>query len=222
MTTSELDRWAVDFMKSRGGLPAFKGYRGFPANTCVSVNDEVVHGIPGDRTLVEGDIVSVDVGVKKDGYFGDGAATFPVGKISEDAQSLLEVTQLALMKGIEKAMAGNHLGDVSHAIQNCVEGMNFSVVRDLVGHGIGVQMHEDPQVPNYGSAGCGPLLVEGMVLAIEPMVTAGGWEVETLGDNWTVVTKDRSLAAHFEHTVAICGQRAEILTQPGSKALRRS
>jgi methionyl aminopeptidase len=222
ITTGELDRWALDFIKSRGGVPAFKGYRGFPANTCVSVNEEVVHGIPGERTLVEGDIVSVDVGVKKDGYFGDGAATFPVGTISEEAQNLLEVTELALMKGIEEAIAGHHLGDVSHAIQKCVEGMGFSVVRDLVGHGIGIQMHEDPQVPNYGSAGCGPLLVEGMVLAIEPMVTAGSWEVKTLSDNWTVVTKDGSLAAHFEHTVAICDRRAEMLTQPGSRALRRS
>ena len=207
-----MDRWALDFIKSRGGVAAFKGYRGFPANTCVSVNEEVVHGIPGDRALVEGDIVSIDVGVRKANYFGDGAATFAVGTISDEAQNLLEVTQLALMKGIEQAIAGCHLGDVSHAIQKCVEGMGFSVVRDLVGHGIGIQMHEDPQVPNYGTAGCGPLLVEGMVLAIEPMVTAGSWEVDTLSDNWTVVTKDRSLAAHFEHTVAICDQRAEILT----------
>jgi len=222
MRTNELDRWAVDFIRSRGGIPAFKGYRGFPANTCISVNEQVVHGIPGERELADGDIVSIDVGVKKGGYFGDGAATFPVGTISEDSQSLLEITELALMKGIETAIAGNHLGDVSHAIQACVEGKGFSVVRDLVGHGIGVQMHEDPQIPNYGTPGCGPLLVEGMVLAIEPMVTAGGWEVETLGDNWTVVTKDGSRAAHFEHTVAICDERPEILTQPGAKALRRS
>jgi methionyl aminopeptidase len=222
ITTSELDRWVVDFIKSRGAVPAFKGYRGFPANACVSVNEEVVHGIPGDRALLDGDIVSVDVGAKKNGYFGDGAATFPVGEISDEAQRLMEITELALMKGVERAVVGNHLGDVSHAIQNCVEGAGFSVVRDLVGHGIGIQMHEDPQVPNYGIVGFGPLLVEGMVLAIEPMVTAGGWEVQTLADNWTVVTKDGSLAAHFEHTVAICDEGVEILTQPGSRALRRS
>lgn len=221
LKTSELDRWAHDFIKSREGIPAFKGYRGFPANTCVSVNEEVVHGIPGGRVLVEGDIVSIDVGVKKNGYFGDGAATFPVGKTSEEAQGLVEVTQLALMKGIEKAVVGNHLGDVSHAIQECVEGFNFSVVRDLVGHGVGIQMHEDPQIPNYGNAGHGPLLVEGMVLAIEPMVNAGTWEVETLDDRWTVVTKDRSLSAHFEHTVAVCNGTVRILTQVGSTALRR-
>lgn len=222
IATSELDRWAVDFIKSRGGVPAFKGYRGYPASTCVSVNNEVVHGIPGDRTLADGDIVSIDVGVKKGGYFGDGAATFGVGDISEDAQRLLDVTELALMKGIEQAIAGHHLGDISHAIQTCAESLGFSVVRELVGHGIGLQMHEDPHVPNYGNASCGPLLVEGMVLAIEPMVTAGSWEVETLGDNWTVVTKDGSLAAHFEHTVAVCDDGAEILTQPGTRALGRS
>ncbi|UCF79509.1 MAG: type I methionyl aminopeptidase [Candidatus Eiseniibacteriota bacterium] len=222
LSTIELDRWAVDLIKARKGVPAFKDYRGFPANICVSVNEEVVHGIPGGRALVEGDIVSIDVGVLKDGYFGDGAATFPVGEISEEAQTLLEVTQLSLMKGVEKATPDNHLGDVSHSIQECVERFNLSVVRDLVGHGVGLEMHEDPQIPNYGKAGCGPLLVEGMVLAIEPMVNAGGWEVETLDDRWTVVTKDRSLSAHFEHTVAVCENGARILTQVESAAPRRS
>jgi methionyl aminopeptidase len=221
ISTAELDRWAHDFIKLRGGIPAFKGYRGFPANTCISINEEVVHGIPGSRTLSEGDIVSIDVGVLKNGYFGDGAMTFPVGNVSEEAHTLLEVTQLALMKGIEKAGVGGFLGDVSHAIQECAESFHFSVVRDLVGHGIGAQMHEEPQVPNYGAPGTGPLLVEGMVLAIEPMVNAGGWEVETLSDNWTVVTKDRSLSAHFEHTVAVLDGRAQVLTQAGSGILRR-
>jgi len=221
ISTAELDRWAHDFIKSRGGVPAFKGYRGFPANTCISVNEEVVHGIPGSRRLSEGDIVSIDVGVLKDGYFGDGATTFAVGCISETAQTLLEVTQLALMKGIEKTLAGNCLGDISSAIQECVESFKFSVVRDLVGHGIGTQMHEEPQVPNFGTPGTGPLLVDGMVLAIEPMVNMGDRDVETLSDNWTVVTKDRSLSAHFEHTVAICNGRAQVLTQAGSSILRR-
>jgi methionyl aminopeptidase len=221
MSTSELDRWARDFIKTRDATPAFKGYRGFPANTCVSVNDEVVHGIPGARRLAEGDIVSIDVGVLKNGYFGDGAVTFPVGEVSEDAQTLLEVTQLALMKGIEKAVAGGFLGDVSHAIQQCAESFHFSVVRDLVGHGIGSQMHEEPQIPNFGAPGTGPMLVEGMVLAIEPMVNAGGWEVRTLPDNWTVVTRDGSLSAHFEHTVAVTNGRAQVLTQAGSGILRR-
>jgi methionyl aminopeptidase len=221
MSTAELDRWAHDFIRSRNGIPAFKGYRGFPANTCISINEEVVHGIPGGRTLSEGDIVSIDVGVLKNGYFGDGAATFSVGSVSEQAQTLLEVTQLALMRGIEKARAGCYLGDVSHAIQECVESFHFSVVRDLVGHGIGAQMHEEPQIPNYGTPGTGPMLLEGMVLAIEPMVNMGGWEVETLSDNWTVVTKDRSLSAHFEHTVAVCDGRAQVLTQSGSSILRR-
>ncbi|KPJ60945.1 MAG: methionine aminopeptidase [Latescibacteria bacterium DG_63] len=222
LSTIELDRWAVDLIKVQKAIPAFKDYRGFPANICVSVNEEVVHGIPGGRVLVEGDIVSIDVGVLKDGYFGDGAATFPVGEISEQAQKLLEVTELSLMKGVEKATPDNHLGDVSHSIQKCVESFNLSVVRDLVGHGVGLEMHEDPQIPNYGSAGCGPLLVEGMVLAIEPMVNLGGWEVETLDDRWTVITKDRSLSAHFEHTVAICDDGARILTQVDSTASRRS
>ena len=221
MSTAELDRWAHDFIRTRDGIPAFKGYRGFPANTCISVNEEVVHGIPGTRTLSEGDIVSIDVGVLKNGYFGDGAATFPVGEVSEHAQTLLEVTQLALMKGIEKATAGSFLGDVSHAIQECAESFHFSVVRDLVGHGIGAQMHEEPQIPNFGAPGTGPVLVEGMVLAIEPMVNAGGWEVQTLSDNWTVVTKDGSLSAHFEHTVAVLNGRAQVLTQAGSGILRR-
>ncbi|MBN1504872.1 MAG: type I methionyl aminopeptidase [Candidatus Eisenbacteria bacterium] len=221
MSTGELDRWAHDFIITRGGIPAFKGYRGYPANSCISVNEEVVHGIPGPRRLSEGDIVSIDVGVLKNGYFGDGAATFPVGEVSDAAQTLMEATQLALMKGIEKVVAGGFLGDVSHAVQECAESFGFSVVRDLVGHGIGTQMHEEPQIPNFGAAGTGPMLVEGMVLAIEPMVNAGGWEVDTLSDNWTVVTRDKSLSAHFEHTVALLGGRAQVLTQAGSGILRR-
>lgn len=203
ITTAEIERLIVDHIESRGARSAFKGYRGYPAYTCISVNDQVVHGIPGDRELKEGDIVSIDIGVEKDGYFGDAARTFQVGEVTSEAERLLKVTQEALQKGTEKAREGNHLGDISNAIQTCVEDAGFSVVRDLVGHGIGRSMHEDPQIPNFGRPGQGPRLRAGMVLAIEPMVNAGDWRVKTLGDQWTVVTEDGSLSAHFENTVAI-------------------
>lgn len=212
--TAELDRIAEETIRKGGGRPAFKGYRGYPANLCVSVNEEVVHGIPGPRRLQEGDIVSLDLGVLMDGYYGDAAITVPVGKISEEAQKLIKVTEEALHKGIEKARVGNRLYDISHAIQSWVESFGFSVVRDFVGHGIGRQLHEEPQVPNFGSPNQGPRLMVGMVLAIEPMVNAGGWQVKVREDGWTVVTADGSLSAHFEHTIAITEEGPDILSLP--------
>ncbi|ACX52598.1 methionine aminopeptidase, type I [Ammonifex degensii KC4] len=214
VTTKELDSLAEEFIRRQGAKPAFKGLYGFPASICTSINEEVVHGIPGPRRLREGDIISIDVGTEVEGYHGDGAWTFPVGEISEEAARLLEVTREALYRGIEKAVAGNRLSDISYAIQTYVESHGFSVVRDFVGHGIGRRMHEEPQVPNFGPPGRGPRLEEGMTLAIEPMVNAGTCEVEVLPDNWTVVTKDRRLSAHFEHTIAVRKTRAEILTRP--------
>ena len=210
--SAELERLIVGHIEERGASSAFKGYRGYPASTCISVNDEVVHGIPGDRALEEGDIVSVDIGVAKDGYFGDAARTYPVGEISSEAKRLLDVTLEALSRGIDEARDGNRLGAVSHAVQECVESAGFSVVRDLVGHGIGKAMHEEPQIPNLGRPGSGPRLRTGMVLAIEPMVNAGDWRVRTLGDQWTVVTEDGSLSAHFENTVAITRGGPAVLT----------
>ncbi len=210
--TCDLDRAAEDFIKSHDAIPAFKGYRGFPANICTSVNSEVVHGIPGSRELEEGDIISIDVGVLKGGYYGDGAATFPVGSIDEEAERLLEVTRNALMAGVAAAKDGNHIVDISQAVQSVVEKEGFSVVTDLVGHGIGQQMHEEPQVPNFVVPGRSPLLKSGMTLAIEPMVNAGGSEVVVRGDGWTFVTKDGRLSAHFEHTVVVRDDGAEILT----------
>ena len=211
-TTLELNSAAEEFITSNGGVPSFKGYRGFPASICASVNSEVVHGIPGNLQLKEGDIISIDVGVLKDGYHGDGAATFGVGKISKGAGNLLRVTRSALLAGIGKATAGNRIVDISRAIQSVVEEAGFSVVTELVGHGIGRQMHEEPQVPNFVVPGDSPALEEGMTLAIEPMVNMGGSDVKVEKDGWTVVTKDGSLSAHFEHTVALTGNGAEILT----------
>lgn len=215
VTTELLDRIVEDFIKSMGARSAFKGFRGFPANICVSIDEEVVHGIPGKRRLSPGELVSVDVGVEKNGYYGDAAATLSAGDLPDEKKRLVLTTKEALYKGIEKAVEGNRLFDISHAIQNHVESMGYSVVRDLVGHGIGREMHEEPQVPNFGQAGCGPRLKRGMVLAIEPMVSAGGHEVRTLDDNWTVVTLDGSPAAHFEHTVAITQAGPDVLTELG-------
>jgi methionyl aminopeptidase len=212
MTTAALDRLAETFIRDHGGRPAFKGYRGFPATICPSVNDEVVHAIPGPRRLQEGDLVGVDAGVEKGGYFGDSARTFAVGKASEEAERLMQVTRDALMEGIARARGGNRVGDISHAIQAHVERHGFSVVRSLVGHGIGREMHEEPPVPNYGPPDHGPRLMIGQVLAIEPMVNAGGSDVMTKDDGWTVVTKDGSLSAHFEHTIAIGPNGPEILS----------
>ena len=212
--TIELDKLAEEFIVKKNAIPAFKGYRGYPGNICASVNNEVVHGIPGERVLKEGEIISVDVGVLKNGFYADGAWTFPVGEISNQAKKLLEVTLESLEAGISQALAGNRLGDISYAVQSIAEKNGFSVVRDLTGHGIGRHMHEDPPVPNFGSPGTGLLLKEGMIFAVEPMVNAGGYEIKTLEDNWTVVTLDGSLSAHFEHTVAITQNGAEILTLP--------
>ncbi len=211
-TTVELDRLAEKHIRKAGATPAFKGYRGFPASICASINHEVVHGIPSIQRLKEGDIVSIDVGVNYKGYFGDAAATFPVGKISKEAKKLIEVTRQSLLMGLNEAREGNRLSDISHAVQNYAEKKGFSVVRNYVGHGIGNEMHEEPQIPNFGPPGRGPKLASGMVLAIEPMVNMGTWEVETMEDNWTVVTRDGCLSAHFEHTVAIVGGVPEVFT----------
>jgi methionyl aminopeptidase len=212
ITTKELDQVAEEYILSKGGRPAFKGYRGFPATLCISINDEVVHGIPGQRPLKEGDIVSLDVGVNYIGYFGDAAITLPVGEIDPEAKRLLEVTKKALYIGIEKAKAGNRLFDISYAIQSWVESHGFSVVRDFVGHGIGKELHEEPQIPNFGTPHQGPRLEKGMVFALEPMVNEGTHEVRVLSDGWTVVTADGKRSAHFEHTIAITDDGAEILS----------
>ncbi|OUN00799.1 MAG: type I methionyl aminopeptidase [Firmicutes bacterium ZCTH02-B6] len=212
VTTGQIDAWVEEFLLRHGARPAFKGYRGYPATSCTSVNDEVVHGIPGERVLQEGDIIAVDIGAFVDGFCGDMAWTYPIGAVSELAQKLLRVTEEALYKGIEQAIVGRRLSDIGHAIQQHVEEAGFSVVRDFVGHGIGRAMHEEPQIPNYGPPGRGVRLKEGMTLAIEPMVNAGDWRVRVLEDNWTVVTADGSLSAHFEHTVAVRPGQAEILT----------
>lgn len=212
VSTGELDRAAEKFIRSQGAEPAFKGYRGFPGSICASPNSMIVHGIPGAYTLERGDILSVDIGVVKDGWVADAARTFPVGPIAPIARKLLTVTEEALMLGVEACKAGHRLGDVSHAIQTCVEGAGLSIVRTLVGHGIGRSMHEEPQVPNYGSPGTGVVLEEGMVLAIEPMVTAGRHGVRTGEDHWAIYSQDGSLAAHFEFTVAVTGAGPRILT----------
>jgi len=212
VTTQELDELADEFIRSRGGTPTFKGYRGYPASICTSPNEMVVHGIPGRFTLTEGDILSVDVGVTLDGFVADSAYTFPIGEISEEAERLLEGCQAALAAGIEQCRVGNRLSDISHAIQATTEEQGFSVVRSLVGHGVGRSMHEEPQIPNYGEPGRGPLLAEGMTFAIEPMITAGGPEVVLHDDEWSISSADDSLAAHFEHTVAITADGPRILT----------
>jgi methionyl aminopeptidase len=213
MTTGELDRAAEDYIRSHGATPSFKGYRGFPATICASVNTEVVHGIPGSRVLENGDIISIDVGVLKDGYHGDGAATFPVGEISNEAMDLLNATRDALHAGIGQAIHGNMVRDISAAVQKVVEDRGFSVVTDYTGHGIGKSMHEQPQIPNFVVNGDKTMLAGGMTLAIEPMVNTGGSEVKTKADGWTVITKDGSLSAHFEHTVVVGEGKPEILTR---------
>ncbi len=215
MTTCDLDRIAEEVIRSAGGSPAFKGYRDFPATLCVSINDEIVHGIPSERQLKEGDIVGLDLGAIVDGYYGDSAITVGVGQISQDAQKLMRVTAEALEEGIKMVRTGNRISDIGHAVQKHVEAAGFSVVRDYVGHGIGRALHEDPQVPNFGHPGSGPRIRDGMVLAIEPMVNAGGYETRVLGDRWTVVTKDGSLSAHFEHTVAATDNGPVVLTRRG-------
>jgi methionyl aminopeptidase len=212
VTTRELDEIAEEFIRSRGGVPTFKGYKGYPSATCLSPNSMVVHGIPGKTTLGNGDILSVDVGVTLDGFVADSAWTFPVGTISADAQRLLDTCKAALEAGIDKARVGNTIGDISEAVQTVTEAAGFSVIRSLVGHGVGRSMHEDPQVPNFVSAYRGPELKEGMTIAIEPMITAGAAEVYIHDDEWSISTSDASLAAHFEHTVAVTAQGPRILT----------
>ncbi len=214
VSTAELDTFAETFIRDHEGAePAFKGLYGFPATVCTSINHEVVHGIPTPyRTLAEGDIITIDVGVQLDGWFADAAVTFPVGDVDDETRRLLDATRIALDAGIHAATIGNRIGDISHAIQKHAESRGYSVVRELVGHGIGREPHEDPQVPNFGRPGRGPRLEEGLVLAIEPMVNLGVAEVETLQDRWTVVTADRKRSAHFEHTVAITAAGPRILT----------
>ena len=212
ITTGELDRLAEEFIRSQGAIPSFKGYGGFPGSLCTSVNEVVIHGIPGNRVLVEGDIISVDCGAILNGYHGDAARTFPVGCISKEAQHLINVTKESFFKGIEKAVVGNRLTDISAAIQKYAESYGYSVVRDFVGHGIGTSMHEDPQVPNYGTAGRGTKLVHGVVLAIETMINMGNYKVKIMPDGWTVVTTDGKLSAHYENTIAITNSGVEILT----------
>jgi methionyl aminopeptidase len=213
VTTADLDALAEKRIAQAGATPAFKGYHGYPATICASINEEVIHGIPsGRRVLNEGDIISIDVGASLGGYFGDSAVTLPVGPVSENAATLLRVTEEALLKAIERVRVGGRISDIGHAVQHHVEAYGFSVVREFVGHGIGQRMHEEPQIPNYGDPGRGPRLAEGMVLAIEPMVNAGKPAVKVLADGWTAVTRDSSLSAHFEHTVAVTADGPWILT----------
>lgn len=213
VTTQELDRIADEYIRERGAIPAFKGYNGFPGSICASVNEEVVHGIPGPRKLKNGDIISVDIGTLINGFYGDAAMTFPVGERAPEVAQLLKVTEESLYKGIAQAVADQRLYDISHAVQIHAEEFGYGVVRDYVGHGIGRKMHEDPQIPNYGAPGRGPRLKPGMTLAIEPMINMGTYEVKTLRDNWTVITRDGKWSAHFEHTIAITDGEPEILTR---------
>jgi methionyl aminopeptidase len=220
VTTGELDGLADEFIRSHGGVPTFKGYRGYPASICASPNDMIVHGIPGPCALADGDILSVDIGVTLDGFVGDSAYTFAVGEISEEAELLLQTGQAALAAAIEQARPGNHVGDISAAVQRTTEEAGFSVVRQLVGHGVGRSMHEEPQIPNFGQPGRGPLLAEGMTLAIEPMINVGGSDIYMAADGWSILTSDGSLSAHFEHTVAVTSEGPRILTAIEAPLLR--
>ena len=212
ISTSELDNMAENFIIDKGGRPAFKGYMGFPATLCISIDDEIVHGIPNGKVLKEGQIVSIDCGVEKSGYYGDSARTFAVGKVTSEKEDLMKVTKDSLMKGIEVAIEGNYVSDIGHAVQSYVESHGYSVVRDLVGHGIGTELHEEPQVPNYGMPKRGHRLQAGMCIAIEPMINAGTKEIITDSDGWTVRTRDGKPSAHFEHTIAITKNGARILS----------
>jgi methionyl aminopeptidase len=216
ITTKELDVIAEQFILKQGAIPSFKGYNGFRGSICASVNDELVHGIPGDRVLKNGDIISIDIGAKYNGYHGDSAWTYPVGEVEEETKRLLEVTEQSLFLGLTEAKPGERLSNISHAIQTYVEANGFSIVREYVGHGVGQDLHEDPQIPHYGPPNKGPRLKPGMVLAIEPMVNAGSQYVKTLADDWTVVTVDGRMCAHFEHTIAITETGYEILTKLSS------
>ncbi len=218
VSTLDLDAAAEKLVRAAGAEPAFKGYRGYPATLCASVNDQVIHGIPSKRPLADGDIISLDMGVKMNGFFGDSAVTVPVGRVSDEATRLLRVTEEALEKGIEQVRLGGRVSDIGHAIQAHVEAHGFSVVREFVGHGIGASLHEEPQIANYGDPGRGPRLAEGMTLAIEPMVNVGKPAVRMLADGWTAVTKDGSLSAHFEHTVAVTKNGPLVLTRVAARA----
>ena len=222
VTTGELDQLAEEFIRSRGGVPTFLGYRGFPASLCLSPNDMVVHGIPGPYRLEDGDILSVDVGVTLDGFVADAAYTHAVGEVSEEAKRLLEVGQEALAAAVAQARPGNRLSDISHAVQSVTEAAGYSVIRSLVGHGVGRSMHEDPQIPNFGEPGHGPLLQPGMTLAIEPMINAGGPDVYLHDDHWSISTEDGSLSCHFEHTVAVTESGPRILTQANREPVRQA
>jgi len=213
ISTFDIDALAEKLILAQGALPAFKGYRGYPATACISINEEIVHGIPSSRILKEGDIVGLDLGVNYKGYFSDAALTIPIGRISPKVKKLIDVARASLFEGIKEAIIGNHLSDISARIQGYVENNGFSVVRQFVGHGIGVNLHEDPEIPNFGEPNQGPILKEGMCLAIEPMVNMGTWEAEVLDNGWTAVTKDGLPSAHFEHTVAITKKGPEILTK---------
>jgi methionyl aminopeptidase len=210
--TKELDEWAETRAREMGAIPAFKGYRDYPASLCTSINEEIVHGIPSSRSLREGNILSLDFGVLYEGYYGDAAATFPVGKITPQAKKLIQTAKEAFYKGLEQIKVGNRISDISHAIQSYVESQGFSVIRSFVGHGIGLSLHEEPQIPNFGLPGRGLKIKPGMVFALEPMIAMGDWNVEILDDNWTAITKDRSLSAHYEHTVAVTQEGAQILS----------
>lgn len=212
VTTAEIDKVAEQFIRDNGGKPAFKGYRGFPATLCVSVNAQVVHGIPGNYVIKDGDVVSVDCGVLHSGYYGDSAFTFPAGQVSAEAMKLLRVTKESLYKGIEKAIAGNRIGDISEAVQSHAEAHGYGVVRELVGHGVGKHLHESPEVPNYGKKGAGPKLSEGLVIAIEPMINMGKRNVRQERDGWTITASDGKPSAHFEHTIAVKEGKADILS----------
>lgn len=212
LRTKEMDEWAEAKTREMGALPAFKGYRDYPASLCTSINEEIVHGIPSSRSLRDGDIISLDFGVLYEGYYGDAAATFPVGKITPKAKKLIQTAEEAFYKGLDQIKVGNRMSDISHAIQSHVESQAFSVIRSFVGHGIGLSLHEEPQIPNFGLPGRGLKIKPGMVFALEPMIAMGDWNVEILDDNWTAITRDRSLSAHYEHTVAVNPKGAEILS----------
>jgi methionyl aminopeptidase len=219
IATKDLDAFAEKKAREMGGIPAFKGYRGYPSSLCTSINEEIIHGIPSSRKLRDGDILSLDFGVIYDGYYGDAAVTYPVGEASPEATRLIDAAEKAFFKGYEKVREGYRISDISHAIQNSVETQGFSVIRAFVGHGIGISLHEEPQIPNFGVPGRGPKMQRGLVLAIEPMIAAGDWKVEIKEDNWTAITQDGSLSAHYEHTVALTQQGAEILSQAEEEKL---
>ncbi len=219
ITTAELDRIGEEYIRAQGGYPTFKGYKGYPAAICASPNDMVVHGIPGGYALAEGDLLSIDVGVTLDGFVADSAWTYPVGEVSAEAERLLEICERALFAGIEQTVDGNEVGDISEAVQSVTEDAGFSIIRSLVGHGVGRSMHEEPQIPNFAGAYRGPRLRNGMTFAIEPMITAGGAEVYVADDDWSISTEDGSLSAHFEHTIAVTPEGPRILTTANAKAL---